>query len=133
MTDDEGLSVARLKATMRKFDHLLSDDVIGVSYLFPPDKCLIFSDHRGKVFAMGERFYQELLRAISKRETSPLAPWPAGLPFINCDAGDELARDTKARIAKSMHAAVDVAGALKALGFNNRGDDIQNGRPENGG
>lgn len=50
---DDGLTYEKLMAMVRKMDALISDDVIAVSMLFPPDKVFSFPDERGTVWAMG--------------------------------------------------------------------------------
>lgn len=66
MDNESTLTPAKLKAMMRQFDHLMTEDVIGVSYLFPPDRCLVFTDHRGTVYAMGEAFFADLKEHATK-------------------------------------------------------------------
>lgn len=102
---------------MRQFDHLMmTDDVIGVSYLFPPDRCMVFTDHRGTVYAMGEEFFADLQKHAMKPEPGALVHHPFGLPVIMVD-DDPRGRDIIVRIAGSMRATVDVNGALKRLGL----------------
>lgn len=118
MDNESTLTLAKLKAMMRKFDHLMTEDVIGVSYFFPPDKCLVFTDHRGTVYAMGEEFFASLQKHATKPEPDALVHHPFGLPVVMVD-NDPRGPDIKARVAKSMKATVDVNGALKRLGLIN--------------
>lgn len=113
---EETLSIARLKAMMRQFDHLMTEDVIGVSYLFPPDKCLVFTDHRGTVYAMGEAFFAELKKHVPKANPYALVNMPFGIPVVMVD-DDPRGAEIKMRLSKSMRAAVDVHGALRRLGL----------------
>jgi hypothetical protein len=115
----EPFSIAKLRNMVRHFD-VAADDLIAVSFLFPPDRVMRFTDHRGTVWAVGEAAWKDIEKEAS--QNGPALPdghflRMAGMPVYLIDHDHEVSADIKQRVLRSMQAAVDVGSQLAAQGY----------------
>lgn len=115
----EPFSISKLRDMVRHFD-VDADDLIAVSFLFPPDRVMRLADHRGTVWGVGEMAWKDIEKEAS--QNGPSFPdghflRMAGMPVYLIDRDHEVCADIKQRVLRSMQAAVDVGNRLAAQGY----------------
>ncbi len=111
--DGGTFSIKTLKAAMRRLDGLISDDVIAVTALCPIDKCYVFADEKGSVYAISPAMLHRVTKAVTPKpgDLNPIlahGSMPLGIPVIYADEGDEAAKQVRERVMRSLDAAVEV-------------------------
>lgn len=121
-TEENTFTPEKLRAMVRKMDAFVSDDVIAVSMLFPPDKALEFPDDKGKVWAIGLAAWHRLKAEAERNKpigaADLLGSGPAA-PFLGMrvvfEHDGEVWDETVQRILRSMEAAVGQSEFMSRL------------------